>query len=102
MSNPDNIVVKEPRFFSSLDETAFFEWLQRIPGITSIIGSSAGLSADIEKTSFDDNSLRELIALYHRYDLDFNDIEVLVTQGNKDWVYDPETYWAVHFKKRQA
>lgn len=104
-------VMKEPSFWgSNLDEEAFFRWLQSIPGVVSIDGfdmrftsSSAETGAahriGISRVEFNEWSLRELLALYHRYNLDFGELAIFVDENNRNWVYDKRKFWAHGFDR---
>jgi hypothetical protein len=71
--------------------------LQAIGGVTTIRGMPSGLEVYLDSSSFDEISLRERIALYYRYNLDFHDIKTFVNDSNRHWVYSPAAYWAKRF-----
>ena len=97
-------ILRQPRMFGSkLDKDAYFRWIQEIRGVISIeglpssdstTGGAAGLRVGINMDQFDDWSLRELLALYYRYDLDFEELTIFVNENNRQWVCDPNKFWA--------
>jgi hypothetical protein len=102
-------ILKQPSFFGSkLDKDAYFRWIQEIPGVISIEGlpsadpaggGAAGLRVGINTGQFDEWSLRELLALYYRYDLDFEELKIFINDDNQQWVYDAEKFWASRFAR---
>ena len=103
------LTLKQPSFFGSkLDKDAYFRWIQEIAGVISIEGlpsaesapgGAAGLKVGINMDQFDDWSLREFLALYYRYDLDFEELKIFVNGNNQQWVYDSQKFWASRFAK---
>lgn len=57
----------EPGFYSYFDEENFFEWLGRIPVVSSI-GGDTELKIDLKTEEIDDQSAQEFVALAARYD----------------------------------
>lgn len=57
------------RYFAYLDEENFFEWIGRIPVVSSI-GGDKGVSIELETAEIDDQSAEEFAAIVARYDLD--------------------------------
>lgn len=87
------ITIKEPvPFYSASDETHFFQWLQSIPSVKSINGTSNGVEVRFKKRlGYDD--LYELIALLTRYDVDQSCLSVLCNKNNEGWFKDKKAFW---------
>ncbi len=83
-----------PRFGSYLDEKAFFDWIERISGVESIRGEKSEINVVVNMSKFDDNSLRQMLSLYHRYNLNFEGLHVFINKDNQEWVLRPTAYWA--------
>jgi hypothetical protein len=87
------LVIKEPRiFYSYNDEKNFFRWLEDIPAIKKVTGSSKGLKV-VVKTPIEDQDLRELLAVMSRYSLDLGSLKELLSEGNESWFKNPKMYW---------
>jgi hypothetical protein len=86
------LVVTLARFFSPRDEASFFRWLQSVPCIGDIRGAGSDLHIELEQTP-DDDDLRELIALFHRYHLDLTRLATFSTDANRRWLRDENAYW---------
>ena len=83
----------EPTYLSSGDEAAFFHWLQSIPCVKGVSGELFDLIVEVE--SVRDSSLRELIALFSRWNAPhlLSALRVLRTRTNAEWFCDPKKYW---------
>lgn len=80
-------------FFSQGDENAFFSWLQGIEGIESVQGAPEGLIIGLEGEDLPEMSLRELLAIYRRYDGDMKELAVFLRPDNESWFKKPGSYW---------
>jgi hypothetical protein len=80
------------RFYSSGDEEAFFFWLKSIPAVKSFTGKHKGLSVEIADP-IDDDSLRELIGLLSRYEINMSCLRLLAHDQNASWLKDKDRYW---------
>jgi hypothetical protein len=88
------VTLKGPKYFSAGDEAAFFSWLQTIPGVTSVEGQHPDtLAVEIDDSKFTDETLRELIAVHHRYGVDMRHLARFETPGNRAWFRKPSAYW---------
>jgi len=63
------ILARAVRFYSAHDEAAFFEWLERLPCVERYVGRGVDLAICLRPAAVDDECLRELIALFQRYDI---------------------------------
>lgn len=83
-----------PEFLSSGDEESFFAWLERIPAFKSSRGVGEDLIIEVSDIESDDDSLRELIALFVRHQMDASSLRDLVSDQNRSWFKDnPHSYW---------
>lgn len=80
-------------FYHEADERAYFEWLERIPSVSSVNGEGerglvVRLSCHPEK-----DDLWQLLALGFRYGLDMRPFARFETEANRDWFCDPQMFW---------
>lgn len=81
------------QYYSQYDEDAFFEWLDKIDGLLNYRGDGEYLYINISNKCIDDNSLRELIALFFRYGIDMKQLSVFKNDNNQRWFFDSQKYW---------
>jgi len=62
------------QFGSSLDEKAFFAWLESIGGVTKVEGKGTGLVIHLRSKRISKTALRELFAIYRRYGGDLREL----------------------------
>ncbi|MGQ0595398.1 MAG: hypothetical protein ACT4QB_22990 [Gammaproteobacteria bacterium] len=91
--HPKRLIAHKVWFFSEHDEEAFFEWLDKMVCIQEYHGEGKDLHITLVGTTLDDNSLRELLALFYRYDIDMPQLATFQTNGNRSWFHDPNAYW---------
>ena len=80
-------------FFSQTDETAFFHWLGLLKDVAVGRGDGDTIFIDVHSNKIDDEQLRELIALFHRYRIDMRQLLVFENRSNKGWLRAKEAYW---------
>lgn len=80
-------------YFSPGDETAFFTWLQGIPGVVGVQGVGRELRIRLRSRRLSAKSLRELIALYWRYGGVLSELAHFENPTNAAWLRDPKAYW---------
>jgi hypothetical protein len=80
-------------FFSRGDEEAFFLWARTIPHIREIGGERDEIVLRLQANAIADDSLRELIGLFHRYGVAMRQLAAFETVENKAWFRDTEKYW---------
>ncbi len=80
---------------SALDEEAFFNWLKDIDAVEDVHGKGQTLFVKLKTNRPDDQSLRELLALFTRYDVQVGlpQLAQFLTTENECWFKDPEKYW---------
>lgn len=79
-------------FYSQVDESFFFNWLNVIAGIIEVSGVRDTIIIDVV-SNINDDSLRELIALFTRYGLDLSQLRKFVSDSNARWFDDPMMFW---------
>jgi hypothetical protein len=80
-------------FVSQLDEDMMFSWLDKIPRVLGYKGKGIELFIDLKAGEIDDESLRELIGVFFRYELDLFQLKQFETESNRHWFRDPESFW---------
>lgn len=93
---PKNIILvcNEIWYLSIIDEDLFFEWIKRIPSIIKFNGLGDELYLHISSTTIAEGDLRELLALFCRYNIDMKQLRVFLNAANKDWFFEnKEAYW---------
>lgn len=77
MSNqvPHLIVAEGPTFYSELDETQFFGWLQKIEFVESVRGVGRQLNIMVAMKEPTETDLRELTTLFSRYKMTLEPLE---------------------------
>jgi hypothetical protein len=76
---------------SQIDENMMFSWLDKIPCVSGYKGKGVELYIDLKE--MDEDSLRELISLFFRYQLDLSQFKQFETSRNRKWFNNPEAYW---------
>ena len=84
-----NVVLtcKSVYYYSQIDEDLFFEWIQRISVIEFFDGKGDELYLYIKNASISNIDLLELLALFRRYHIDMQQLEVFVNEENRWWFY---------------
>ena len=80
-----HLLIREGMYFSQSDETAFFHWLESIPGVVRVVGTPDGLVVSLRSRRLSQVALRELLALYFRYGLPMNELAQFETPQNRAW-----------------
>jgi hypothetical protein len=87
------LLIDQPSpYYSQADEDHFFGWLQSIPAIKKVAGVEDGLEV-IVRRPIDKESLRDLIALMTRYDLDCRPLKLLCDEQQDEYFRDKGKYW---------
>jgi hypothetical protein len=79
------LIAKEVVYFSQGDEDAFFAWLNRIGAVSGSRGVGNELLITIKDGAISDLDLRELIGLFHRYNIDKKQLGQFITEKNSSW-----------------
>ena len=80
-------------YYSDNDEVAFFEWLGKIKCVTATGGSGYVLSITVQLNLVGDGDLRDLLALFHRYNINKRQLVVLDRPEFHSWFHDKRKYW---------
>ena len=75
------------------DEAAFFGWLHSIAGVTGVRGQGRELIIQLKSKRLSQAALRDLLALYWRYDGRMSELAQFVNERNRSWFQHPGTYW---------
>jgi hypothetical protein len=86
-------VVHERTYYSQLDESAFFKWLESITGVTKVVGTPDGLMVSLRSSRLSEPALRDLIALHFRYGLPMHRLAQFETPQNRSWFRAAHMYW---------
>jgi len=88
------LLCKSVMFYSQHDEKFFFAWIDDIPAIVDTHAQYDELYLYVESHDISNRSLRELIALFHRYNIDMRQLQAFLTENNRKWFYDnPKAFW---------
>jgi hypothetical protein len=77
------------RYFSQLDEDAFFSWAQNIPCVKSVENGFL----HIRSKRLSEIDLRDLIAIMHRYRMPMAQLQQFLNERNEHWFKSPKMYW---------
>jgi hypothetical protein len=78
------LIVPLGTYFSRGDEKLFFDWLQSIWAVDTVVGRGTDLLITLRKQP-GDSDLRELVALFYRYQLDMRALAVLKRDTSSFW-----------------
>jgi len=85
--------IRGPVFYSAGDELSYYRWATKIPCITKIEYESSEIIYHFRSRRISDSCLRELLALFRRYNLKMTQLAQFKSDGNKAWFASPESYW---------
>jgi hypothetical protein len=91
-TNPVLFIDGPSPFYSQTDEDHFFAWLESIPAIKKVTGRERGLELVVERP-IDKESLRDLIALMTRYDVNRRPLKPLCDEQEDEYFRDEGKYW---------
>jgi hypothetical protein len=91
--SPKRLVVRSVKYYSEYDEDQFFGWLEKIPCVAGSHGKGVDLFVDLNDGKVDDESLRELLALFNRYNVDMSQLAIFESSSNRQWFREPRAYW---------
>lgn len=73
-------------WFSDEDEAVFFQWLDKIKCVKKYEGHFCTLYIEVDPDLVDKNELREMIALFLRYDVDMKQLAVFDRPEFAGWL----------------
>lgn len=79
-------------FGSPGDEAAFFSWVGSIEGVQRVFGVGDTIRLEMPPV-LPDEALRELLAVFRRYDIDMAQLARFASASNAAWFTAPGTYW---------
>lgn len=85
--------IESLRFYSRLDEDAFFSRLNQIPGVMSVEGFLRTINVSIDPSAVDEDGMRELISLFQRYGIAMRQLRELETEAFSSWMRNRSAYW---------
>lgn len=84
---------KSIKFLSTADEQSFFDRLNALSCVNDVFGQGFSIIIDTDKSP-DDKELRELIALFYRYNVDMKQLRVFLSKSNRIWFkHNRQSYW---------
>lgn len=87
-------------YYSECDESAFFEWLDKLPCVKRYEGELDVLSIYIDEAKADESALRELLALFRRYAVEMEQLRVFDRNTFAFWFRDPRATGTQRCSKR--
>ncbi|BBM02427.1 hypothetical protein [Microbulbifer sp. GL-2] len=88
------LVCESLSFLSEGDEIAFFNWLNSLECISQIKGVNNEIQLHLTDSEISYDNLRDLIAIFTRYDVNMSQLSQLQTDENRDWFYDNKlAFW---------
>lgn len=81
------------RFYSQGDERRLFQGLNEIGPVKSVKGAGVNLIISLEMRSLSKNTLKELMALLHRYAIPLAPFYFLAEGKRFAWLNDERAYW---------
>jgi len=91
-SAPIVLTARRVVYYHENDETAFFEWLARMPFVESFEGAGWDLWITLKRKP-NQYDLRELLAFFQRYKIDMKQLARFENSRNRTWFRDPKKYW---------
>lgn len=93
MSKRTILECKRVTFYSYKDEDAFFEWIKKIDIIDNFWGEGDTLYLDTACIDLGDEHLRDLIALFYRYNIRMSQLKRFMNKSNEEWFCDSKAFW---------
>jgi hypothetical protein len=95
MTTPTTVELRAEatRFFSNIDEVCFFGWLKKLPCISMFEGRGDTLYIRVAGPDVDEEALRELLALFHRYGIDMKQLRIFDKEDFAGWLHNKKAYW---------
>jgi len=85
--------IESLRFYSRLDEDAFFARLSKTSGVVSVEGFLRMINVSVDPSAVDEDAMRELISLFQRYGIDMRQLRELETEEFSSWMRNRSAYW---------
>jgi hypothetical protein len=92
MAQDNLLVATNITYYHQNDETAFFDWLDRMECVESYRGELHDLLITLTRRPTK-SDLQELLAFFFRYGIDMRQLAQFETKTNRSWLRDPQKYW---------
>jgi hypothetical protein len=79
-------------FYSHADEAGFFAALAAIKSIRKVNGDGDRIVISIP-SRLSEKALRDLIGVFHRYEIDMTQLRQFETSANREWLRDSAAFW---------
>lgn len=79
-------------FLSELDELSFFDRIKLIKCV-KLICNSEGVFLQLKSKSISNICLRELLALFYRYNIEMTQLSCFLNEENQSWFLKENAYW---------
>lgn len=94
MNENIKLTCKAVKYYSMLDEAAFFEWIEKIPSIIKYDGIHDELYLYLKNKDIPSHDLRELLGLFRRYKIDLSQLRIFLSEQNEEWLAGkPQGFW---------
>ena len=80
-------------FYSPEDESSFFAWASKVPGIRRVTGEGRDIVLTLGTRTPSEDTLRELIGLFHRYKVPMKHLAAFERPSNTAWFRNTSAYW---------
>ena len=87
------LIVSEVVYLSKNDEAAFFEWLKKLLCVDCVDGRGRNLYIHVNVPNLDEDSLRELISLFKRYDIPMGQLSIFDNDSFAGWFRNEKADW---------
>ncbi len=81
-------------FYSEGDEISFFNWIKSINCVKKSEGKGDTIVLHIKSFNPSNVCLRDIIALFHRYNIEMSQLKQFLNDKNKEWFFNnKKAYW---------
>ena len=87
------IIFEAPKCFTSEDDNNFFAVIASLKGVSKIVGYNGWIVLHLSQPYLDELSLRTLIAVMLRYDIDMSRLKSQCNEKNAIWFKNPRVVW---------
>lgn len=87
------LIAKRVWYYSEYDESAFFEWLDKLACVEKYEGQLDVLNIYVNQARIDAGAVYELLALFRRYNVDMRQLRVFDREEFASWFRNPQSYW---------
>ncbi len=89
------LVARRVVFNSMSDEAVFFKWLDSLRCVSRYEGKGDSLNIEVNSELVDELALRDLLALFDRYDIDMKQLIAFDRKEFSTWFRNKKSYWFV-------